>query len=69
MFVPEIRLVLLQRVRFNVSAEVIVLLRPFVTQLDDEKDDSADNRDSHVNLVAGELPHLQRRPRQHHRDR
>ena len=51
-----------------IRAEVIVFLRPFVTEFDHEKDDATEDGDPHVNLVARELPHFQRGPRQDHRD-
>ena len=69
MLVSEIRLVLLEGTGLDEGAEVLELLRPFVGQLDHEKKHAAEDCDPHIDLVAGQLSHLQRRPRQHHGDR
>ena len=69
MVITQERLVLLQRLLFQLYAEVVELLRPLVGELDDEEDDAAQNCDRHVKAIARELPHLQRRPSQHNRDR
>ena len=69
MFVPEVRLVFLESAGFNVGAKVIELLRPLVGQLDDEKEDAAEDRDPHVNPVGRQSAHFERGPREHDRDR
>ncbi len=53
MLVAEVRLVFLQRLRFDAGAEVVELFRPLVGQFHREEDDAAEDRDPHVNLVAG----------------
>src|ERR1044071_3392131 len=62
MLVTEVLLVFLERTRLNVSAKVIKLLRPFVSQLDDQKEDSARDGEKHVPPISVEAPHLERRP-------
>ena len=54
MFVAEVWLVFFQLAFLNTRAEVIKLLRPFVSQFHHQEDNAAEDRDRHVNLVAGD---------------
>ena len=69
MFVPQIRFIFFQLIFFNEGAKVLEFLRPLVSQLHHQKGHSAKNGDRHVDSVLGQVTHLQRRPRQHDRDR
>src|SRR6266508_1341521 len=67
-FVSQILFVLPEGFRLNVSAEVIKLLWPFVSQLDDKENHATRNRRQHVPPIGTIPSNLQRRPCQNHRD-
>ncbi len=69
MVVPEIGLIFLERILLDKRAEVLKLLRPFVGQFHRQEGHAAQDRDEHVPPVGMKLPHLERRPRHHDRDR
>src|SRR5207302_4614179 len=46
--VAKIRLIFFERRRFYVSAKMLELLRPFISEFDDEKDNAAGNGREHV---------------------
>src|SRR5439155_1147706 len=68
MLIPKILFVLPELFRFNVSAEVIELLWPFVNEFDGQENHAAQDGGQHVPPVGAIFSHLERRPREHHRD-
>ena len=57
-FVPQIFFVLRKRIGFNVSAEVLELLRPFVSELNGQENQPARDRGQHVPPIGTIPSHL-----------
>src|SRR3979409_522489 len=69
MMIAKIRLVFFERLFFYECTEVVEFLRPLVSELDDQEDYATKDRDGHVPPKGSAAGHLERRPREHDRDR